>query len=37
MKMKVTHKIVDNKELVVTMKNVETDQGGEITLVRKPE
>lgn len=37
MKMKVTHKIIDNKELVVTMKNVDTDQGGEITLVRKPE
>lgn len=35
--LKVTHKIVDNKHLVIGMKNAETDEGGEITLVRKAE
>ena len=36
-KIRITHVIRDNKELVVGMKNVETDQGGNVTLVRKPE
>ncbi len=36
-KLKITHKIVDNKRLEIGMKNVENDQGGEVTLVRKAE
>lgn len=36
--LKVTHKIVDeNKKLEIGMKNVENDEGGEVTLVRKAE
>jgi len=35
--LKITHKIVENKNLVVGMKNADTDEGGEITLVRKTE
>ena len=34
---KITHQIVDNKQLVVGLRNVETDEGGEMTLVRKAE
>ena len=34
---KITHQIVDNKQLVVGLKNVETGEGGEMTLVRKSE
>ncbi|MFM1561314.1 MAG: hypothetical protein ACKJSK_18545 [Roseibacillus sp.] len=35
--LKITHKIVDNKQLVVGMKRADNDEGGEITLVRKAE
>ncbi len=34
---KITHQIVDNKQLVVGLENVETGEGGEMTLVRKSE
>ena len=34
---KITHQIVDNKQLVVGLRNVETDEGGEMTLVRRAE
>jgi len=37
MALKITHRIVDNKQLVVGIKNVETDEGGEMILVRKAE
>jgi hypothetical protein len=37
LKLQLTHKIIDNKQLVIGMKNVATDEGGEFTLVRKPE
>jgi hypothetical protein len=37
MTLKITHRIVDNKQLVVGLKNVETDEGGEMILVRKSE
>lgn len=36
-KLKVTQKIVDNKKLVIGFKNAETDEGGEVILVRKAE
>ena len=35
--LRITHKIVDNKQLVVGMKRADNDEGGEITLVRKAE
>ena len=35
--LKITHQIVDNKQLVVGLRNVEPDEGGEMTLVRKAE
>ena len=37
MAFKITHRIVDNKQLVVGLKNVEADEGGEMILVRKAE
>ena len=37
MTVKITHQIVDNKQLVVGLRNVETDEGGKMTLVRKAE
>ena len=35
--LKITHKIIDNKKLVVGFKSADTDEGAEITLVRKAE
>ncbi|MFP6881700.1 MAG: hypothetical protein VCA34_12160 [Roseibacillus sp.] len=35
--LRITHKIVDNKQLVVGMKRADNEEGGEITLVRKAE
>ena len=35
--LQITHKLVDNSDLVVGMTNADTGEGGEFTLVRKPE
>ncbi len=37
MTLKITHRIVDNKQLVVGMKEADSSEGEEITLVRKAE
>ena len=37
MTLKITHAIIDNKKLVIGLKNADTDEGGEVTLVRKAE